>query len=230
MSRYVLSKRGVTFLGSLDGDLRGSSQLGFEERVAICGRKNHLLLETNKHNDDLYTDLLTVNYTDTLWLNFTKMYPREIFLPLDSLDNITFMWYSHLSILSDENLLEKLYERCLEFYELNLNSSGRFFMEDEVSNRGYSHITFTDTHGLVGTVTESSAVGRLPCIHFGVKDPKVKVMASTLNSHGTGWVDITPEGASIDSTLHLNTDQIKLLIPILQNFVETGEVSTVKTK
>jgi len=227
MSRYVLSEHGVMFLGSLDGELRGSAQCSFEDRMAMCARKNHMLLETIKRNDALYKDLLSVNYTDPLWVNFTKMFPRENFLPLNSEENMSFIWYSFLSPVKDEELLDSLYERCLEFYELNLHSEGRFFIEEEDSDRGFSHITFKDSHGLVGTIIESSAATRLPCIHFGVKDPKVKVMASSLNSNATGWTDVTPEGASIDSSLHLNTDQVKLLIPILQNFVDTGEVSIV---
>jgi len=50
-------------------------------------------------------------------------------------------------------------------------------------------------------------------------------MASKTEKGGTGWVDYAiPEDVFLTTRMHLTREQVKMLIPILQKFVDTGEI------
>ncbi|EES51170.1 hypothetical protein NE172_01985 [Clostridium botulinum] len=50
-------------------------------------------------------------------------------------------------------------------------------------------------------------------------------MASKTETEGTGWVAYPiPEDVLLSTRMHLTRGQVKELIPILQKFVDTGEI------
>ncbi len=98
------------------------------------------------------------------------------------------------------------------------------------TNRGFGMIEFEDRYGLKCTLQKSSLATE-DAIWFGVHDAAPKVMASQAASVGvktdqvTGWVDYPiPKEVFISSRMHLTRKQVKKLLPILQRFVETGEI------
>jgi hypothetical protein len=66
---------------------------------------------------------------------------------------------------------------------------------------------------------------------LGVDDAQPKVMASEAASVGvqteerTGWVAYPiPEAVQLHTRMHLTRSQVKKLLPVLQQFVETGDI------
>jgi hypothetical protein len=50
-------------------------------------------------------------------------------------------------------------------------------------------------------------------------------MASKTLQGGTGWVDYDiPKDVLLTTRMYLDKEQVKKLIPILQKFVDTGEI------
>ena len=103
--------------------------------------------------------------------------------------------------------------------------------ELENTCRGFNLITFKDRYGDTCQIQESSLASE-PAIWFGVADACPKVMASQAASLGVdttetcGWVTYPiPEEVLLSTRMHLTVDQVKAILPILENFVETGEVS-----
>lgn len=101
----------------------------------------------------------------------------------------------------------------------------------EKTIRGFNLITFKDRYGDACQIQESSLASE-PAIWFGVADANPKVMASQAASLGVntaetcGWVPYPlPEEVLLSTRMHLTVDQVKSILPILENFVKTGEVS-----
>lgn len=100
----------------------------------------------------------------------------------------------------------------------------------DINGRGFAYSKFTDLYGMKCSIQESS-LATDNAIWFGIDDPEPKVMAIDASSVGvkteeiTGWVPYPiPEIVCLHTRMHLNKEQVKALIPILQNFVETGEL------
>ena len=98
------------------------------------------------------------------------------------------------------------------------------------TSRGFSLRKFTDRSGLECTLQESSLATE-SAIWLGVHDPQPKIMASHAAAFGvktaetTGWVAYPiPSEVLISTRMHLTQRQVKKLLPILQKFVETGEL------
>lgn len=89
------------------------------------------------------------------------------------------------------------------------------------TQRGFAYVDLVDGYGNAGTIQKSSAIDP-PSIWLGVDDPKISVF----DQNGDGkWTDIElPEGALIQSRLHLTQEQVKQMLPFLQKFAETGEL------
>jgi hypothetical protein len=90
--------------------------------------------------------------------------------------------------------------------------------------RGFDLIEFKDLYNSECSIQKSS-LATDDAIWFGIDDPNPQIMASQTPQGGAGWVkyDI-PKDVLITSRMHLNRDQVAELIPILQRFVETGEI------
>jgi len=100
--------------------------------------------------------------------------------------------------------------------------------------RGFKVGEFTDRYGLKCSIQKSS-IATENCIWLGVDDPKPLIMSSdairlglkkqTFDEKDNGWVDFKiPDEVLIHNRMHLTVNQVKELLPILQKFVETGEL------
>jgi hypothetical protein len=96
---------------------------------------------------------------------------------------------------------------------------------DRPTSRGFSRYEFADGNGVMCSLQQSSAAERamiwLGCNKIGLKR----------FSPGKGWEDIeTPDegpdgiGHVANTRMHLTQEQVAALLPILQRFVDTGEI------
>lgn len=98
------------------------------------------------------------------------------------------------------------------------------------TGRGFSHIAFTDRYNVKCSLQKSS-IGTEDCIWLGVNDANPQIMASDAlhlgieTEHRTGHIPFTfPKEVSFDTRMHLTREQVSALIPLLQTFVDTGEL------
>ena len=90
--------------------------------------------------------------------------------------------------------------------------------------RGFSTITFKDYYGDTCSLQKSS-LADADAIWLGIDDVKPMIMASTVRSDLTGWLDYPlPEGVELRGRMHLSKEQVQDLLPILQHFVNTSDV------
>lgn len=79
------------------------------------------------------------------------------------------------------------------------------------------------------------------CIWLGVNDADLKIMSSdatrmglrerTFDERDNGWVPFEiPKAVSLNTRMHLTQEMAAELIPILQRFVDTGELYTENTE
>lgn len=95
----------------------------------------------------------------------------------------------------------------------------------------FPHARFDDFYNNSCSIQLSSLV-REECIWLGVDDAKPMILAKYAKSHGidtdqnTGWVKY-PISSDVKFTtrMHLTREQVKDLLPLLENFAKTGELS-----
>lgn len=100
----------------------------------------------------------------------------------------------------------------------------------EPNQRGFPTGEFLDRYDNVCSIQKSSLAGE-DCIWLGVDLVEPKIMAIHADKYGiktdqpNGWVEYPiPKDVSINTRMHLNREQVAALLPILQRFVETGEI------
>lgn len=98
------------------------------------------------------------------------------------------------------------------------------------TGRGFAIRHFTDRYGSQCSIQESSIATEY-AIWLGIDDPQPKVMARDAASVGVkteqsvGWVPYPiPESVQINTRMHLTRAQVRKLLPVLQHFVNTGEI------
>ncbi len=98
------------------------------------------------------------------------------------------------------------------------------------TRRGFTICNFSDYYDVPCSLQKSS-IATTDCIWLGVDDPDPKIMASQERSFGvstnkeTGWVPYPiPSEVVMDTRMHLSREQVAELLPILQKFVDTGEI------
>lgn len=103
-------------------------------------------------------------------------------------------------------------------------------MEKSKTSRGFDVINFKDWYGEKCSIQKSSLFEE-DCIWFGIMDANPQIMASQAKNFGietsetTGWVPYpVPKEVLMTTRMHLNREQVSELLPILQKFVETGEI------
>ena len=103
-------------------------------------------------------------------------------------------------------------------------------VEKKYTDRGFGYTEFDDLYGHKCSIQESS-IATVEAIWFGVDDAEPKIMASDANNFGVeteetcGWVTYPiPEEVLISTRMHLSKEQVKNLIPVLEHFVQTGEL------
>lgn len=99
------------------------------------------------------------------------------------------------------------------------------------TSRGFDLFVFEDLNSKVCSLQKSSVMG-VEAIWLGISRAEPKILASQAGMFGvrtsqtTGWVDLSlPREVEIGTRMHLTQDQVAELLPILQRFVETGELS-----
>jgi hypothetical protein len=101
------------------------------------------------------------------------------------------------------------------------------------TGRGFSIGEFTDFYDYPCSIQKSSLATE-DAIWLGIDNPNPQIMASVAGQYGiettetTGWVPYPiPSSVSLSTRMHLTRDQVESLIPVLQQFVDTGEVKEV---
>jgi hypothetical protein len=85
--------------------------------------------------------------------------------------------------------------------------------------RGFALIQFKDRYETPCSLQKSSLANE-DAIWFGIDDAAPKRIIP-----GQGWTPVEfPEGTSFQTRMHLTRAQVKKLLPLLQDFVETGEL------
>jgi len=104
-------------------------------------------------------------------------------------------------------------------------------IEESKTERGFSLIKFEDTYGSPCSIQKSS-LATADAIWLGIDDPKPQILAKEAAVHGihtdktTGWIPYPLSSSLMLTTrMHLTREQVAKLISVLQNFVDTGEVS-----
>lgn len=82
------------------------------------------------------------------------------------------------------------------------------------TNRGFSIFSFKDSYGCDCSIQESSAASE-PKIWFGIDNAKI----TTKDGAPVG-----SENMTAFSRMHLSQEQVKELLPLLENFVKTGSL------
>lgn len=97
-------------------------------------------------------------------------------------------------------------------------------IKERQTNRGFKLIEFEDFYNVKCNIQESSLATE-EAIWFGVEDPEPLIMASKTLEGGTGWVKYNiPDDVLLVSRMHLTREQVKELLPVLQKFVDKGEL------
>jgi len=95
-------------------------------------------------------------------------------------------------------------------------------MELEKTNRGFEKGKFTDVYGEQCSIQKSSLATQ-DAIWLGIDNPKLTVFE---NEQMGKYLEVDmPKNFSVSSRMHLNRKQVAELLPFLQKFVETGELS-----
>lgn len=90
----------------------------------------------------------------------------------------------------------------------------------EITNRGFSLIEFEDTYKDKCSIQKSS-YGSEPRIWFGIDDANPQICIQ-----GQGFVPYKlPEEVHLTTRMHLNQEQVKQLLPILERFAKTGNLN-----
>lgn len=98
------------------------------------------------------------------------------------------------------------------------------------TNRGFRHIEFEDRYDQKCSVQKSSLAFE-DAIWLGIEDADPKIMATDARRLGiptketVGWIPYhVPDEVLLSTRMHLTRDQVAELLPILQHFVDTGEL------
>lgn len=96
-------------------------------------------------------------------------------------------------------------------------------MKKSKTKRGFEIVEFKDFNGVECKIQKSS-LATDDAIWFGAKEIGLQEFRS-----GNGWMPVELEQSEghhfvANNSMHLNRKQVKKLLPILQNFVETGEL------
>ena len=92
------------------------------------------------------------------------------------------------------------------------------------TQRGFDVSSFTDRYGAECSIQKSSLATE-EAIWFGVNNPTPMILASSVIDGGTGWAKYPiHDDVTITTRMHLTRERVAALLPILQRFVDTGEI------
>lgn len=96
--------------------------------------------------------------------------------------------------------------------------------------RGFANITFVDRYDKECSIQKSSLATE-DAIWVGVSDATPVILATNARRLGiptkerTGWVPYPiPDEVLLSTSMHLTREQVATILPILQHFVDTGEL------
>lgn len=93
-------------------------------------------------------------------------------------------------------------------------------MEIIRTGRGFKKGSFIDSYGIPCSIQESCAADDAR-IWLGTEPKTMTVFEDSMGK----YIEMTiPKNFMIDTRMHLNREQVAELIPILQKFVDTGEI------
>jgi hypothetical protein len=95
-------------------------------------------------------------------------------------------------------------------------------MNLEKNQRGFENGKFVDSYNNQCSIQKSSSAMD-DFIWLGIDNPKLTVFKD--ESMGQYLETTLPKTWMVDSRMHLSREQVAELLPILQKFVETGELS-----
>lgn len=92
-------------------------------------------------------------------------------------------------------------------------------LSEHRTHRGFAFVEAHDSYGKQFSIQKSS-LATDDAIWFGIDDPEPRVLKP-----GQGWVPLElPADVNINTRMHLTREQVAQLLPVLQHFVDTGEV------
>ena len=92
-------------------------------------------------------------------------------------------------------------------------------MERQHTSRGFVYYDFKDRYGVKCSLQKSSLATE-NAIWFGCDHANPRQLIP-----GQGWTPVEmPEEYTADTRMHLTAEQVKELLPILQKFVDSGEI------
>ena len=92
-------------------------------------------------------------------------------------------------------------------------------IKSDKTARGFALKEFEDFYNVKCSIQKSSLATE-DAIWFGCDEANPRILV-----HATGWRPYPlPDGVLMDTRMHLTREQVKELLPILQKFVETGEI------
>lgn len=97
-------------------------------------------------------------------------------------------------------------------------------MNKRYTPRGFALIEFSDRKQNECSIQKSSLATE-DAIWMGINNANPQIMASSVVEGGVGWVSYPlPEGVNLTTRMELTQEQVRELLPILEHFVETGEL------
>ena len=103
-------------------------------------------------------------------------------------------------------------------------------MKQQKTLRGFDLYSFIDRYGAECSIQKSS-LAEEDAIWLGVDNANPKIMAVDAREAGisttavNGWVEYPiPDTVIMTTRMHLTQDQVAKLLPVLQRFVDTGEI------
>lgn len=100
-------------------------------------------------------------------------------------------------------------------------------LTDSINDRRFKKMTFDDVYNVKCSLQKSSLTSE-ECIWFGVEDVNPRILVPDMHSPFEGAKKAIPYNLPseviISNRMHLNREQVKMLLPALQEFVDTGEI------
>lgn len=104
-------------------------------------------------------------------------------------------------------------------------------MKTKKTSRGFDIANFIDSYGAKCSLQKSSSAMQ-DKIWFGVNDADPKIMCSDAERMGLSPIDNVgyqpfdvPDEVLMNTRMHLTRTQVEKLLPYLQKFVETGNLT-----
>lgn len=94
-------------------------------------------------------------------------------------------------------------------------------MEIKETERGFSYSEFSDSYGAKCSIQKSSSAMD-DYIWFGIDKPEITIFEN--ENMGKYIKTAMPKTFMVNARMHLNREQVKELLPILEHFVNTGEL------